>query len=139
MSDIYVGSLFSGSYLEHHGILGMKWGVRRYQNEDGTLTTAGKKRYKTKTNFEKQTARDRRIRRNVVKGVKTAATLAIAGYTFANQAKVYGALMGLYPRASYQIGKQAVRAALNHVSKSSKDIGSFKDMTMKDLEKLDLW
>lgn len=29
--------------LCHHGILGMKWGVRRYQNKDGTLTAAGKK------------------------------------------------------------------------------------------------
>jgi hypothetical protein len=31
--------------LCHHGILGMKWGVRRYQNKDGSLTSAGKKRY----------------------------------------------------------------------------------------------
>ncbi len=30
--------------LAHHGILGMKWGVRRYQNKDGSLTKAGKKR-----------------------------------------------------------------------------------------------
>lgn len=32
-------------YLAHHGILGMKWGIRRYQNKDGTLTPEGRKRY----------------------------------------------------------------------------------------------
>ena len=44
MNDIYVGQLFSDSYLEHHGIKGMHWGVRRFQREDGSLTGAGKKR-----------------------------------------------------------------------------------------------
>lgn len=31
--------------LYHHGVKGMKWGVRRYQNDDGSLTERGKKRY----------------------------------------------------------------------------------------------
>ena len=33
------------NYLEHHGIKGMKWGVRRFQNADGSYTSAGKNRY----------------------------------------------------------------------------------------------
>ena len=33
------------SYLAHHGIKGQKWGIRRYQNEDGTLTAEGRKHY----------------------------------------------------------------------------------------------
>lgn len=32
-------------YIKHHGIKGQKWGVRRYQNKDGSLTDAGRKRY----------------------------------------------------------------------------------------------
>lgn len=36
---------YHSSELYHHGVLGMKWGVRRYQNKDGSLTAAGQKRY----------------------------------------------------------------------------------------------
>ena len=41
----YVGTDYNNDYLAHHGILGQKWGVRRYQNPDGSLTPEGKKRY----------------------------------------------------------------------------------------------
>ena len=36
--------------LYHHGILGMHWGVRRYQNKDGSLTDAGRRRYDAEVN-----------------------------------------------------------------------------------------
>lgn len=36
---------WEGDFLEHHGVKGQKWGIRRYQNTDGTLTEAGKQRY----------------------------------------------------------------------------------------------
>ena len=45
----------SDASLSHHGIKGMRWGVRRYQNKDGSLTPQGKKRY------------DRDIRDNLAK------------------------------------------------------------------------
>ena len=36
---------YDSNNLQHAGVKGMKWGIRRYQNKDGSLTPAGKKRY----------------------------------------------------------------------------------------------
>lgn len=44
METIHYWAQDSSEALEHHGVLGQKWGVRRYQNEDGTLTAEGKRR-----------------------------------------------------------------------------------------------
>ena len=41
-----------GAYLAHHGVKGQRWGVRRFQNKDGSLTAAGKNRHYNKENMK---------------------------------------------------------------------------------------
>lgn len=56
--------------LVHHGILGQKWGVRRFQNRDGTLTSAGKQRKES----EKKGLTDKQ--KKIIKGALIAAGAA---------------------------------------------------------------
>lgn len=54
------------TYLQHHGILGQKWGVRRYQNADGSLTAAGRKRYVNDSTSLKDKSKSDKIKKSKV-------------------------------------------------------------------------
>ena len=54
--DINIGE----DVLQHHGVKGMKWGIRRYQKKDGTLTNAGKKKRRSVDYENKQIKADRK-------------------------------------------------------------------------------
>ena len=88
----------SNYYLCHHGIKGMKWGVRRYQNKDGSYTAAGKKRrqsYEDKVR-QKMKAYDKA---NPQRSTKDNYTIALRkeGRAQGNKTLVKFALSGLIP------------------------------------------
>ena len=60
------------NYLAHYGVVGMRWGVRRYQNKDGSLTAAGKKRNaKELSRYAKQEAYKTDRPSSVINGLKS--------------------------------------------------------------------
>ena len=70
------------NYLMHHGIRGMKWGVRRFEDFKGRLTSAGKKRYGTKydNRYKNKKSSSSSKKEKLKKAAKIAAgTAAIAG------------------------------------------------------------
>lgn len=55
-------SKMENKHLKHYGVLGMKWGVRRYQTKDGSLTSAGKQRYGSE-NTQKESLKSKIVRK----------------------------------------------------------------------------
>lgn len=59
--NYYIGKDVDLKVLNHYGVIGMKWGVRRFQNKDGSLTEAGKERYVSRSTakYEKKAEKAR--------------------------------------------------------------------------------
>lgn len=56
---------YESNYLAHYGVVGMKWGVRRYQNKDGSLTAKGKRHRKQQYAAEARKMSDDDLRKSV--------------------------------------------------------------------------
>lgn len=64
--------------LQHFGIKGMKWGVRRYQNKDGSLTPAGKKRYDESDEEREKKEKSKKTKAKVATAAVATAAVATA-------------------------------------------------------------
>lgn len=106
--------------LYHWGIKGMKWGVRRYQNKDGTLTSAGRKRIHSTTKPKKMT--DEELNQRIARMQKEKQYLELKKSTSPGKAyvtdllktagnKIVGGAAGAIGGVA---GKVAVDAVLNH-------------------------
>lgn len=113
--------------LQHHGIKGQKWGVRRYQNADGTLTSEGKKRYSEQgtLNTESQSASSSNQTKKIVKAavvsaLTVASVAAVSTYAAKNPEKVKNMISKVKDSKVSELSKQAVEKGKNTVKSGVK-------------------
>ena len=135
----YYGVIPFGESISHHGIKGMKWGVRRYQNEDGSYTDAGKKRRKILTPERKE--KIKAVTRNVKDFSKGAAmesakiAAVLGGISLAHYLKESSLSERMFKEITKRQNKNRDPFSGYRVTRKS----DFSDLTMDDLRKLDLW
>ena len=114
-------------YLEHHGIKGMKWGVRRYQNADGSLTAAGRKR-RSEMSTEEKSQQNKKIAK-VGAGIATVATMSAAAYYVHKHPDAIGKVVSQFKdtklssvsKATVNSGKKYVQEAMASAKEGAKE------------------
>lgn len=105
------------SYLEHHGILGQKWGVRRYQNLDGSLTSSGRMRLAT---AQKKAYQNTKLEKKALNAEKKANKLYYKGEQVHAKRDI-GSQAG-YARRTKKYAKKSIKYA----KKASKTTDPYK-------------
>ena len=108
--------------LYHHGVLGQKWGVRRYQNKDGSLTAAGRHRKGDSNNDAEQRERNVKLAKRVAAATIMTATVA-AGTVYAakHPEKIASVINKVKNIKMKDISQQAVEKGKNYVKTAIKE------------------
>lgn len=72
----YIGTIPVSPCLEHHGILGMQWGKRRFQNSNGSLTDEGRARYGVSKETSKKISKAEAKKKSTIDAIKRGAKIA---------------------------------------------------------------
>ena len=136
MAYLIGNCMYDGDVLSHHGIKGMKWGIRRYQNEDGSYTEAGKKRYGDRNMYSESHARKLQKRVDKLERAKARADEKIISLDEKNRPMTMN--RDRYsPNAQKRIDKRINenKQKMAEHEKTSKALGKMIDQIMKDAKK----